>query len=225
MWIILPVKHPRDAKHRLAPVLSQAQRSRFASLMYNDVLETLAMSSVVEGITVISSDTSIIDLAGQYNAGHILTAADNGYSADAARAIAALPPGAAGKIAVIPADVPQLEETDLIALNEAHDHGITLCPAMVDGGTNGLVFTPPLGIPLLFGPDSLNRYRALAQARNIPVKVCHVPGLSRDMDRPDDLHWLVKQPCGKRAWSWIREINADIPGPARNCLQIDPETD
>jgi len=201
----LPVKHLRDAKYRLAPVLAPAQRSRFAFLMYNDVLEILDLSSVVEGITVVSSDRTVIELARQYKAGTVFTASDSGYSEDAARGIDSVPAGAAENIAVLPADVPQLAETDLTALDEAHEHGITLCPALIDGGTNALVFTPPLAVPLVFGPESLARYEQQALDQGIPVRILPVSGLQRDIDRPADLRWLLDQPSGGRAWSYLRD--------------------
>ncbi len=205
MWIILPVKHLQNSKLRLESVLSDEQRSRFSYLLLMDTLVTICSSKHIQGVTIISSDQSISRLAEQYHAEFILTDKDSGYSKDAMDAITALSQNGVDKIAIIPTDLPQLSHNDLELLDEAHKQGITLCAAEKDGGTNALVFTPPLTIPLLFGQDSCKKHQETAKAKGITVKIVKVPGLLRDIDQPDDLLWLSEQTSGGEAWSYVKK--------------------
>lgn len=206
MWIILPVKHLRDSKSRLKDVLSDEQRWQFSYLMVMDTLQTLYSSDHVQGVTMISSDQSLSQLAEQHHVDFILTNKDSGYSKDAMDAINTLSQNDVDKIAIIPTDLPQLSHHDLESLDNAHEQGVTLCAAEKDGGTNALVFTPPLAIPLLFGLDSYKNHQQAAKDRGIIVKTVQASGMQRDVDRPDDLLWLSKQSSGGQTWQYIRTI-------------------
>ncbi len=207
MWIILPVKHLQDSKIRLKDVLSDEQRCRFSYLLLEDTLQTLATSLHVQGITMISSDQSLSGLAEQYHAELILTVKDSGFSEDAVDAVTALSQNGVDKIAILPADLPQLSHGDLELLDSTHQQGITLCAAEQDGGTNALVFTPPLSIPLLFGLDSFKKHQQVTMDSGSNVNIVLSAGMQRDIDRPDDLYWLIKQPSGGRAWQYARTVS------------------
>lgn len=209
MWIILPVKHLQDSKIRLKDILSDEQRCRFSYLMVVDTLQTLCSSIHVQGVTMISSDQSLSRLAKQYHAEFILTDKDNGHSKDTMDAITALCQDGVDKIAIIPADLPLLTHDDLVLLDHSHQEGITLCAAEKDGGTNALVFTPPLAIPLLFGLDSCRNHQQAANNRGVTVNTVQASGIQRDVDRPDDLLWLNRQSSGGKAWQYIRTTFKD----------------
>jgi 2-phospho-L-lactate/phosphoenolpyruvate guanylyltransferase len=206
MWVILPVKAFKNAKLRLANVLTPAQRARFSYLMLEDILQTLSTSEAVQGITLISSDQSVQTLAKRYQTEFQLTDLDSGYSHDAMQAITTISQDNIDTLAIIPADVPQLSHEDLSRLHRIHDKGMTLCPAIIDGGTNGLLFSPPLPVPLMFGIDSLSKYQSAAAQNDIQVRIEKVRGLERDIDRPEDLLWLKEQKSGGKAWSYILEM-------------------
>jgi 2-phospho-L-lactate guanylyltransferase len=206
MWVILPVKHLQDSKIRLKDILSNEQRCRFSYLMLTDTLETLCSSDHVQGVMMISSDQSLSRLAEKYHAEFILTDKDSGYSKDAMDAITQLYQNDVDKIAIIPTDLPQLSHHDLKLLDNAHQQGITLCAAEKDGGTNAFVFTPPLGIPLLFGLDSFKKHKQAAKDREITLNIVNATGVQRDIDRLDDLQWLSKQENGAEAWKYVKDL-------------------
>jgi 2-phospho-L-lactate guanylyltransferase len=54
-------------------------------------------------------------------------------------------------------------------------------------GTNALLLRPPDVIEPSFGPDSLGRHIAAADAAGVEHRVEHVPSLSFDVDTSDDL--------------------------------------
>jgi 2-phospho-L-lactate/phosphoenolpyruvate guanylyltransferase len=206
MWVIVPVKSFRNAKLRLDGVLSSEQRAKLSYLMVDDILLTLQSSADVHGVAIISSDESVRSLAQGYKTEFLLTDADSGYSQDVMHAVTEVSQHVNETIAIIPSDVPQLSCDDLSQINLSHEQGLTLCPAIVDGGTNGLVFSPPLSIPLMFGVDSLRKYESIALENNIPLKIQPVVGLERDIDRPEDLLWLQNQNSGGKAWLYVREL-------------------
>lgn len=206
MWVILPVKHLAHGKARLQGILSDEQRQQLGYLLLVDTLQTLAASAHVQGVTLISSDEDISQLADRYYARFILTEEDRGFAEDAMTAADSVQPGSVDKVAILPADLPCLCESDLELLDTSHTRGITLCEAKKDGGTNALVFTPPLSVPLLFGPDSFNRHRRAAMDRQVEVNTVVAPGLERDIDREEDLIWLSQQPGGAAAWKYTRDI-------------------
>ena len=187
-------------------ILSVEQRCQFSYLMVMDTLQTLCSSDHVQGVTMISSDQSLSQLAEQYHAEFILTDRDSGYSKDAMDAITALSQNGVDKMAIIPADLPQLSHRDLELLDNAHEQGVTLCAAEKDGGTNALVFTPPLAIPLLFGLDSCKNHQQAANDRGVTVNIVQASGIQRDIDRLDDLQWLSEQPGGGKAWRYVKDL-------------------
>ena len=209
MWVIVPVKAFENAKLRLAKILNGAQRARLSILMLEDTLETLSTSDVVQGMTVISSDQSVGPLALRYQAEFLPGDMDRGYSQDATRGISSVDQYGIATIAIIPADLPCLSHADLSHLDLNHQGGMTLCPAVIDGGTNAVLFSPPLPMPLMFGIDSLNKYQNEAKQKNVAIKIERLEGLARDIDRPDDLLWLKQQLSGARAWSYIRQLKIE----------------
>jgi 2-phospho-L-lactate/phosphoenolpyruvate guanylyltransferase len=210
MHVIVPVKSFENAKMRLSKVLTLEQRIELSDHMLNDILHTLHTSDDVQGVTIVSSDKSIQELAENYQAGFIQIESDGGYSEDATHALNTLDSSRYKTIGIIPADVPQLSHADLSKLAKNHTEGITLCPAIIDGGTNAMIFNVPLPVPLMFGKDSLETYRSFAVKNNIPVNVELIKGLERDVDRPEDLLWLSKQSSGGKAWSFIKNLTPPL---------------
>ncbi|MCY4155812.1 MAG: 2-phospho-L-lactate guanylyltransferase [Gammaproteobacteria bacterium] len=208
MWALLPLKRLEQAKLRLAAVLTPEQRRQLGLYMLADVLDVLSGSAVIAGVTVLSCDADVISGARARGAEALDTGADDGYTADVLKGIEHINGKCVNKALVIPADVPELSNEDLVLLDRAHQGGVTLCPAVRDGGTNGLVFTPPLPIDLKYGAHSFAEFCQEAQQRRIPVNIVAPPGLARDLDRPEDLLALRRQPQGNRTWRYL----VDNPG-------------
>ena len=203
MWVILPVKRLDDSKLRLAGVLTPAQRRHLSLCMLEDILDTLAASVAVGGVTVVSCDTDVMELARGKAADVLDTVTDGGYAADVLKGIEYTGGRGADKTLIIPADVPELGGSDLAHLDRVHGEGVTLCPAANDGGTNGLVFTPPLAVELKYGENSFDEFCREAQQRRVPLNIARPAGLARDIDRPDDLLALRNRPTGNRTWRYL----------------------
>ncbi len=206
MWALLPVKRLEQAKLRLAGVLTPAQRRQLSLFMLEDVLDVLTGSAVIDGVTVISCDADVISTAREQDVDVLATGSDGGYAVDVSRGIEHINGQRINKALVIPADVPELQDRDLTDLDRAHREGVTLCPAANDGGTNGMVFTPPLALKLLYGENSFEEFRREAEQRRVPVNIARPAGLARDLDLPEDLRALRRQPAGNRTWRYLRSL-------------------
>ena len=229
MWVIIPVKRLDSSKLRLAPVLTPAQRRQLSLCMLEDILDTLAGSAAVGGVTVVSCDTNVMKSARAKAVDVLDTKTDGGYAVDVLKGIEHITGKSVRKTLIIPADVPELEERDLAHLDRVHREGVTLCPAANDGGTNGLVFTQPLPIDLKYGENSFDEFRREAEQRRIPLNIAKPAGLGRDIDRPEDLLALRSQSSGNRTWRHLKSIQFSvIPGVAsRACpgMELSREKD
>ena len=206
MWVLLPVKRLEHSKLRLGALLTPAQRRQLCLCMLEDILDALDKTPGVNGVTVVSCDTDVISRVNGPGVDILDTGVDGGYAADVLKGIEAVSGKDVDKVLVIPADVPELSNTDLIGLDRSHQEGITLCPAHNDGGTNGLVFTPPLTIDLMYGENSFERFRREARQRQVTVNISSPPGLARDIDRPDDLFALQQLSTGGHAWGYLKSL-------------------
>jgi len=212
MWVVIPVKSFRKAKRRLACILTVEQRAKLSRLLLMDVLDTLCATRCVQGITVVGSDPSLRGVVRNPVELQLL-GTDGGYSHDVAVALNDLTSSAIRRILIMPADMPAITSGEVECLEQTHPPGWTLCPAAVDGGTNAIVFTPPLAMPLQFGPSSFRRHLQAARDLGLDVNIVRLPGFARDIDRPDDLAWLGNQPTGALSWSYARRLLSEIPAP------------
>lgn len=210
MWVLLPVKQLEHSKLRLAGMLTQEQRRELSFHMVEDILNTLDQSALIGGVTVISCDEAVITLAQVFHTDVLHTGVDHGYASDVLKGVEAISDKAVDKVLIIPADVPELGHADLTRLDQVHGEGVTLCPAESDGGTNGLVFTPPLAIELMYGENSFAAFRKEAEGRQVPVNIVRTAGLARDIDRPEDLLALRGEAAGNRTWRYVESL--DLPG-------------
>ena len=211
MWVIIPVKRLEHAKLRLAAVLTPGQRRQLSLCMLEDVLDVLTGSAVIDGVTVISCDADVISSARQQGVDLLDTGADGGYAADVLKGIEHISGKGVNKALVLPADVPELSNDDLALLERVHQEGVTLCPAGNDGGTNGLVFTPPLAMDLKYGENSFAEFCREAERRGLTANIARPAGLARDIDCPEDLMALRKQPTGNRSWRYLAAIVCGEP--------------
>jgi 2-phospho-L-lactate guanylyltransferase len=191
IWAVVPVKPFEIAKHRLAGVLTAAQRAQLAQVMADDVLDVLVASThVLAGILVVTADPEVAALAARRGAQVLIEPAPTGINAAltlaAGRIVA--DDNKSGMI-VVPTDLPQIT-TDaveyLVRLLDA-ERAVALVPAAEDGGTNMFACRPAGMITPSFGPGSFVRHQTAALAAGIVPAVLALPNLAYDIDRPSDL--------------------------------------
>jgi 2-phospho-L-lactate guanylyltransferase len=91
------------------------------------------------------------------------------------------------RVLLVPGDTPLLVPAELDALLANAPEQVVVVPDRHGTGTNGLLLQPPTAIEPSFGPGSLERHVAAADAAGVTHRVEHVPSLSFDVDTSEDL--------------------------------------
>src|ERR1019366_9919053 len=115
IWAALPVKEFADAKRRLSPLLTQAQRATLAATMLEDVLTALAGANLA-GILVNTLDPLATVLAHRYGARVITDDARSGHTGAVAAMARALTREARAGMLVLPGDIPRVTAAEIDAL-------------------------------------------------------------------------------------------------------------
>jgi 2-phospho-L-lactate guanylyltransferase len=206
-WALLPLKSPRSAKSRLSSLFSADGRAALQFALLGDVLNGLSRARSLDGIAVISSDPDIGRVACSLGASFI---AEHPATGDLNRALEIgarqLREAGAGLIAVIPADLPLIEASDVdLAVREAIRRQATIVvPDRCRQGTNALVFRADMAPAFQFGPDSFHRHlRALGRRPAVPMEL---ESLALDIDLPEDLERLRAASGSRRAVETIAMI-------------------
>lgn len=182
------------SKSRLSSALSDKQRMALALNMVWHVLRA-AVRAPLEHVWVVGGDPDVRRLA---ESGGACWRADTAEELNATLADAfdlAFHCGLAPLY--LPGDLPLLESHEVQGLISASRHGanVVLSPDVRGDGTNALLL--PVGSPLRpsLGPGSFPRHLELARSLGLKVAIYHSPGLSFDLDIPEDLASLeVRRP-------------------------------
>ena len=185
---ILPVKRFTSAKQRLAEALGAGTRVALAQAMLIDVLTSIRRVPGLGGLAVVTSDRVAQSAATMIYPG-VLVLREEGQSGHSAAAMLGIRGALADdhdRVLLLPGDTPLVQATELEALL-ADASEIVIVPDRHGTGTNALMLTPPDAIEPSFGPGSLERHVAAAEAAGVPFRVQEVPGLALDVDTPEDL--------------------------------------
>lgn len=184
---LIPVKSLDQAKSRLATHLTQAQRATLVLDMLYHVLSILQTSNVLHRISVVSLDQRVLDHARAWGA-YTHIEEDVGHNpALTAAATKELAEGATSLL-TLSADLPLLQVSDIHGMIEqAKHHPVILAPSHDQTGTNALLVRPPLALPYLFGPGSLQHYLSESRIRQLSSSLYSSIGLGLDLDTNEDL--------------------------------------
>ena len=205
--ILVPVKNLAEAKQRLSFILNPEERLALAQAMCEDVLEALARWHRRPPVAVVTSDSFASDLAARFN---FEVVADDNSGETGAIEMATAVCGARGaeSTLVVPADIPLIESSELQKIVDcAPAGGAVLVPDAAGRGTNAAWRSPGDLFPLRFGNDSFLPHLAAAKATGLPWVVLELPGIARDVDRPDDLRELAVASGERRAQKLVRSWN------------------
>lgn len=188
IFALVPIKDLTLAKSRLAPMLDAGQRRSLMQAMARDVVSILQATPTVERVVLVS-DTP--DLPSHLEVLSVSCFAPGGgnLNADLAEAASWAESQGASHALIVHADLPCLTEAALETFLEQAEPSIGLRIAACRSGTGtNLLYAPlPLPIPLLFGRDSLSRFRGAADAAGIDLAVCSEPHLGADIDEFNDI--------------------------------------
>lgn len=187
---LIPVKSLTEAKSRLAPHMTQEQRSRLVLTMLHHVLCTLQESGSLEQISVVSPDERVLTSVRIWGAQPVV---EEQHGHNPALHAAAARELAAGTTALltISADLPLLRPQDIRSMLEASQrHDVVLAPSQDGTGTNAILVRPPLALPYVFGIHSLQRYLEEARQRYLSATLYKSPGTAFDIDTIEDVTTL-----------------------------------
>lgn len=203
--VLIPVKDLRRAKQRLASRLPQPERTALAVAMMQDVFAAVAAARGMDRVFVVSNYEPAISRARGYGWEVLLESGQTSESAsvdDASRRCAALGVSA---LLRLPIDLPLLrsEEVDWLLGEAESAPSVVIVPSRT-GGTNAILRTPPTLFPSHFGPASLGKHLAEAEACGARSKVLHSERLEFDIDDPADLDALLGCELGSSATArWL----------------------
>ncbi|MGB7330579.1 MAG: hypothetical protein WBD25_04270, partial [Terriglobales bacterium] len=92
-------------------------------------------------------------------------------------------------------------------VDSAPADGAVLVPDAAWRGTNAAWRSPGDLFPLRFGNDSFLPHLAAAKATGLSCVVLELPGIARDVDRPEDLYELATASGERRSQKLVRSWN------------------
>ena len=186
LFAVVPVKDLHSAKSRLSPALDPEERVDLTLHMLDHVLTTLEKAGV-GNVCVVSPDRAVLEVARERGASPLFQESRGLNPALEEARLWAMRQGASSLL-VLPADLPLLTASDVLALLEEKEvPRVVISPDKSHTGTNALLLRPPDVLPFAFGPDSFETHLRLARERGIDVSVRELPNLALDLDTTGDL--------------------------------------
>lgn len=198
IWLLIPIKRLERSKSRMASALPPSARQRLAWRLARRTLRVVARVPEAHPL-VISADLRVLALARGLGLDTYFDVWEDLNRALTAARRYAIRHGAEA-IGVLPVDLPGLTVEAVRDLLRAgfSDRGLVLVPDRWGQGTNALLVRPPEAIPFLFGPGSLEAFRAQAEAIGLPVRILPHEVLAYDLDTPADwTAWRARQAIRK----------------------------
>jgi 2-phospho-L-lactate guanylyltransferase len=183
---ILPVKSFGAAKQRLGSLLGSGSRQALAQAMFQDVLASLRKVEAIERIVIVASEPTV-EFAADEQVVLLEDEVQDGQSPAALTGIRWAIASGFERVLLVPGDTPLLAVAEIDALLANAPEEVVIVPDRHGTGTNGLLLRPPNAIEPSFGPGSLDRHVAAAQAAGVAHRVERVSSLMFDVDTSDDL--------------------------------------
>jgi 2-phospho-L-lactate/phosphoenolpyruvate guanylyltransferase len=218
---ILPVKSFDAAKQRLASSLASRSRQALAQAMFQDVLASLRQVNWIERIVVVASEPTV-EFATDDQVVLIEDEARAGQSQATLLGIRWAVTSGFQRALLVPADTPLLAPAEIDELLANAPEAVVIVPDRHGSGTNALLLRPPTVIEPSFGPDSLQRHVAAAEAAGVAHRLERVPSLVLDVDTFDDLgvvadaleHSHASAPHTRGALRQLARAGARLKSPA-----------
>jgi 2-phospho-L-lactate guanylyltransferase len=184
---LIPVKALSEVKSRLAPYLTLYQRDELVLTMLQHVIQVMHDCNEITRVSVVSPDARVLSYAQMLGATALPEELQGHNPALHAAAIREKAIGTTALL-TISADLPLLQREDIEHMLEASQQfDVVLAPSQEGTGTNAVLMRPPLALPYVFGPHSLQRYQQEAERHELFTTLVKRSGLSLDVDTIKDL--------------------------------------
>ncbi|HKE33765.1 MAG TPA: 2-phospho-L-lactate guanylyltransferase [Candidatus Acidoferrum sp.] len=211
--LLLPVKDLKNAKKRLAGVLTPEERFGLARAMLSDAIRTVQGVRCADKIFVITNYQPVLDSARE-NGWEVLREdrqISESHAVDFASRVCE-ERGVTGLLRV-PLDVPlaQAGDIDEILREECCRPGLVIVPSCDGTGTNAILRTPPALFPSHFGEGSFVKHISEAKRTGAGILIRRNPRLELDVDDESDLRALLEHDLTDSATGrWLRETGLDV---------------
>ncbi|MGH7490523.1 MAG: 2-phospho-L-lactate guanylyltransferase, partial [bacterium] len=161
----------------------------FVFAMLEDVVAAVSRTRGLAGVAIVTLDPRATCLARRYGARVLTAGARDGHTGAVAAAAHILTAEGIGGMMQLPGDIPLVspDELSTVLAMSRRSPSFTIVPSHDDFGSNTVVVSPPMAVPLTFGDDSFYPHLRAAQRCGISPLTVRMPGISRDIDNPQDL--------------------------------------
>jgi 2-phospho-L-lactate guanylyltransferase len=206
--LLLPIKDLRNAKQRLAGVLTPEERFGLAEAMLADTIRAVRSVRRADKIFVVTSYDPARRIAAEngweiLHEDHQISESD---SVDAASRLCELR-GVTGLLRV-PLDVPLVQAGDIddLLTVKCEKPALVIVPSRDGTGTNAILRMPPVLFPSHFGIGSFAKHVGEAERVGARVILRRSVRLEMDVDDEADLRGLLKNDLsGTETGRWLRE--------------------
>ncbi|MGE0130924.1 MAG: 2-phospho-L-lactate guanylyltransferase [Blastocatellales bacterium] len=204
-YILIPVKDLARAKQRLAPLMTQEERTRLAWAMLENTFAATANTRNADRVAVVTLYQPAIELAGKY--GMELIAETEQISESVSVDFGSREAKKRGATAVmrLPIDLPLITSGDIETIFE-HDGGgpsVVIVPSRDGSGTNAILRRPPDLFSSHFGPGSLAKHLAEAERAMADCRVIQLHRIALDIDDPNDVSEFMRRGQGTGAYELL----------------------
>lgn len=207
--ILIAAKHLALAKSRLGRVMGAADRVALAEAMFRDVLGAALGARAAQHVAVVSSDPTLLAMAGAAGALVIDEEFPRGLNAAVRLASAALAAQGVNELCTVLSDIPLVSREDIDAVFAAlagEGRGVVLVPSRDLSGTNIIARAPAEAIPTRFGSQSLARHLEECYRLGMPSQVVGLRGPALDLDQFEDLVEFVRTPSMTHTFSQLARL-------------------
>jgi 2-phospho-L-lactate guanylyltransferase len=213
-YILIPVKDLARAKQRLAPLMTQQERTRLAWAMLENTFAAAARARNVDRVAVVTLYRPAIELAEKY--GMELIAETEQISESASVDFGSKEAKRRGAKAVLrlPIDLPLITPGDIDAIFERDGFedsdekpSVVIVPSRDGAGTNAILRRPPDIFPSHFGPGSLAKHLAEAERARADCKMIKIHRIALDIDDPSDISEFLRQGQGTSVYELLITMN------------------
>ena len=176
--VLIPVKAFHQAKKRLGPALSDAERVALVRAMASHVVSACAPLPVA----VVCDDEAVASWASDLGA-TVMWEPGQGLNGAVRAGVERLAGAGAQWVTVAHGDLPRARGLGMLPPYD----GVTLVPDRRDDGTNVLRLPAGSDFNFAYGPGSFRAHRAEATRLGLAVRVIRDPDLAYDVDWPADV--------------------------------------
>jgi 2-phospho-L-lactate/phosphoenolpyruvate guanylyltransferase len=192
--LLLPIKDLRNAKQRLAAVLTPDERFGLAQAMLADTILAICGAQRAEKIFIVTNYEPAMETAAKLGWEILREGQQTSESASVDFASRLCAERGVTSLLRLPLDLPLAQPADIDELlaTECAAPAAVMVPSGDGTGTNAILRTPPTLFPSHFGSDSFAKHSREAEQAGATIIVRRNARLEMDVDDESDLRALLR---------------------------------